>query len=76
MGTHLCIGLVFTSQTAVESAISALADSEADTSATSTPWAERLAEEWKDHPIFVVGKATAQAGMTSVLIKDQPFCPL
>ena len=48
-------GLVFTSQTAVDASMQTLAQS-------GDEWRERLTKQWKDLPVFVVGKATSQAG--------------
>lgn len=50
---HWWAGLVFTSQTAVEAVCVALAGSGVT---------HQLVEQWKGIPVFVVGKATAQAG--------------
>lgn len=51
---------MFTSQTAVEAANGAVLGSP-----EVTPSAQprtKIAEQWENYPIFVVGKATAQAG--------------
>ena len=61
--THTCVGVVFTSQTAVEAANSALVTSGSRRS-PEVNTKEQLTEQWESHPVFAVGKATAQAGET------------
>ena len=65
-------GMVFTSQTAVEAAQSAVsANVSAPTGLSGCceilgeeepTWRRMLKEQWSSRPVFVVGKATAQAG--------------
>ena len=55
-------GLVVTSQTAVEAVSAALAGSEVTAGLPEVTHRSQLVEQWKGKPVFVVGKATAQAG--------------
>ena len=58
----LLIGVIFTSQTAVGSAVHAL-------STTAPDWKkEDISKQWEDRPVFVVGRATAQAGNLSCTV--------
>ena len=59
-------GIVFTSQTAVEACVRSLSQGDGSS----------MAEDWETLPVFVVGKATAKAGMlpTRIVIVMSGCC--
>ena len=60
---------MFTSQTTVEACQAALTplgcshqDGKGSSNRPDVPWKQHLEEQWSSLPVFVVGKATAEAG--------------